>query len=812
MMRSLFLLVACAGLLVAGCKPKPVAPDVAPTDDAPRASPVAVLLFEDNLDFAATDAPGAGREVYRAQVEGLTEALRKRGLPAELVVVPPEGVDVLDLSGYGAALVVDAFMILPQTRAQLVSFVEQGGVLVGVYEVGRFPGAWVDPWPFAEVFGLKALIPSVGGAGVLEAPAGFYQVADIIEPTSPLMAGLTNQVNWGAAARHVWPVSAAGATVLATFPRQLVVQPGEAKPVEVNEALPAVTEFRRGQGRAIYLAVLPTGRAFGGWADASDALTVLANAVAQAAPVSAAKVARPAELTVSVNQLGYAPGWPHTGVVRVRGGATNEPVAGTYRVRNAAGDEVAQGALKAWPGSRWHSRQATLDLSALREPGEYQVRVEVEGVSAETPVRVLEPGSAFAQLNAMMQAWLESIRCGEVCHQDAPLPGGAHAAVDDSTVRLEDMLDLVAALTRMVERQPDDGRLVYELERALMWCWRMRGDDGMPSASVRPVGGAGADVRAQDDRRPREIEKRVSVVNAARYAAVLARAVKPARERISNNLALELSVAAERAYRRIREEPLRDTAEIGWRLWAAVEVYRLNLQADYLEDAQRDVSRLYARQVDRDKVPGTPVYGDFYADGERGTLSPLQYERHRAAGLYRGLIELYRALPEGTSRDDMRSVLDRFAQGFLVNGSALSPYGQFLAGLEPLGAPRPRPGNRGGFEPPEFFQVRSFAARGTPAGESGLNADLLTLAAVAFDWARETGQADLERAGLQQLNWLCGVNPLGLNQLAGERAVPWGLAGRADHPVWTDRSPGRGAIAPNAALLSALAGLPDDAR
>ena len=65
---------------------------------------------------------------------------------------------------------------------------------------------------------------------------------------------------------------------------------------------------------------------------------------------------------------------------------------------------------------------------------------------------------------------------------------------------------------------------------------------------------------------------------------------------------------------------------------------------------------------------------------------------------------------------------------------------------------------------------------------------------------------------MQQLNWLLGVNPLGLNQLADEHVVPRGIAGRADYPVWTADSEGRGEVAPNAALLSVLAILPDDAR
>lgn len=812
MSRIFVLLLMLTGLLTGGCRPKAPAP-VSTSTDSPTSTParVAVLLFEDNLDFAGADAPGAGQAVYRAQVAGLTEALRARAVAAETVVVPPDGVDELDLAGFGSAVVVDAFMIMPATRIALERFVQEGGVLVGVHEVGRYPGAWVDPWPMAELFGLRARLSSAGGAVAPEAPPGFYQKADIVDASSLLMLGLTNTVDWGPLARQVWPVEAAGASVVANFPRHLAFDATGAEPVEVAEPLPAVTERRAGQGRAIYISVLPTGRQFAGWEQAPDAVTLVANA-AKLARAGAPAAVRPVQLTLAVNQAGYAPGWPRTLVVRARGGATGEPLRGSYVVQTDKGDEVLRGELQAWPTELWHSRFARVDLAGVREPGSYRVTVNVLDAHAEIPLRIRAPGELSNELRQTVEAYLETIRCGEVCHADAPVTGGAHAAVDDSTVRLDDMLSLVWALTSAVEAYPEDQRLRFELERAVMWCWRVRGEDGRPASAVRPVGEAVPGQAAAEDRRPRELERTATTAQVARYAAVMARAVKPVRDLISLNLGQEITVAAERAYRLIREEALVSTADIGNRVWAAVEVYRVSYQADYLEDAKREAARLYARQLERDHIPGTAVYGDFFADGERASLSPLQFDRLRNQGVYHGLLELYRVLPAGPGKDDLRSVLDRFTQGFLINGAALSPYGQFAAALEPVGAPRPRPGNRGGFEPPERFQVRWFSYRGSPAGECGRNADQLALTAMALEWARETGQADLERTALQQLNWLLGANPLSLNQLAAERAVPNGITGRADHPVWSEGSTGQGAVAPNAALLAVLAALPDDQR
>lgn len=781
MLRSLLLILMVIG---AGCRPKTPAPAASAAAGVPPAIPAAVLLSEDQLDVLGSDADGTGAALYRSQVDGLASSLRRNRINAETLVVAPAGVEPLELAGWGAVFIVDTPVIRPETWTGLVAFVEQGGVLVAVGEVGTA----VDPAAWSRLFGLTR-----EPGDMEQGPAGAFQWAGLSESGSSLLAGLNQRVDWGPNARHRVRVRAAGATVLAAY----------------ADEQPALTEHRVGAGRAYYLAVLPNGRTFGGWEQPGDTFTVLTR-LAQLGTNVAPRMPRPLRVAVDVNRMGYPVGWPRTAVVRVQGGDPNRRLTGRYEVRDARNQLVTQGSLLSWTGALWRSRLAVASLQEVNAPGTYQlaVKLEEEGVASTTNFNLLPSGMLTERLRQVLERYLEGIRCGEACHADAPVTGGAHAAVDDATVRLEDMLQLTHALTLAVERFPQDDRLRYELERAVMWCWRMRGPDGMPAAAVQPVGGARSGVPAAQDVRPRELLKTNSVALAARYAAVMARATKTVRNQISQNLGQEIAVAAEQAYLRIRKEPLTATADLGDRLWAAVEVHAISYQAEYLEEARRDAARLYSRQLDRDQVPGTAVYGDFFVDGERVYLTPLAYERDTRPGLYYGLLALFRLTPEGTVRDDLRSVLDRFTTGFLVNSSAANPYGRFATAVVPAGPLRPRPGNRGGVEPPERFQLRWFGPHGGP----GLNASQLTLAAVALEWARETGQADLEQAALQQVNGLLGFNPLGLDQVGAENAVPRGFVGRADYPVWAAESEGRGAIAPNAALLSVLARLPDDQR
>jgi hypothetical protein len=765
------LLLFCAGL--SACKPRPTVPAEEPAvSEAAAPAPVAVLAFEENLDFAATESFAGGRELYRDEVEGLTKRLRERGLDARTLLVPLDGFSLSDLAPYGTLVIVDAFVIMPPVRAVLEDFVRRGGTLVGVCEVGRFPGDWAKPWPFGELFGLRTRVTDSYGTGVAGGPAGFYRIADVRAPDAPLLRGLTNRIDWGELAQHVWATESAGAEVLATFPQYLSSVDDQAG-VVVSNALPAVTLQRHGDGRAVFIAVLPTGRIFDGWRASDDALTLLANAAALGGgrrPAADAP-ATPVRVTVGVNQYGYEPDWPKRIVVRLQGGDTNDLPAGMYRVVAADGREVQRGPLPAWPGTLWRSRFLPVDLTTLREPGDYRVEISVQGLEAVTvPLRVAE--DVVGPLLASQQEFWAGMRCGETCHTTDPVPGGYHDASGDWGLRMWSMPHVLWALARFVEEHPENEALRYELDRTARWMWKMAAPDGAPYAAIKsPTDMSPLEIRPAQDTTQRELETRFSFEYAATYAVAVARCLKPVREQISQNLAQELQVCAERAYRRIREEPADSTKDLGNRLWAAVELYRATRIDDYLQDAQRDARALLVRQLEPGHVVDGDVYGDFYADAARTTFSPQQWKRFHAMGLYMGLVELARLLPDGVLRTDINVVLNRLTDGFLLGMSARSPYGQMAAGLEPAGARRPRADGRG-FEPPEKFKVYHFSHRESWVREHGLNCDLMAMATLALERARDTGRPELREMAVRQVNWILGANPLGYGMLEGFATQP----------------------------------------
>lgn len=777
MNRNLCFVASVLLVAFCGCKPKAPPPAPAPAMPAapvaPAVAPVAVLVFEDNLDFAATEPFAGGRGVYVDESEGLARRLRERGLEARTVLVPLDTFSLSDLAAYGSVVIVDAFVILPPARSVLEEFVRRGGTLVGVCEVGRFPGDWAKPWPFGTLFGLQTRVTDRYQTGVASAGDGFYRYADIRAADSPLFRGLTNRIDWGEVAEHVWATEAAGAQVVATFPQYQSTEDETAGAVVISNELPAVTLHRVGEGRSVFIAVLPTGRIFDGWQRSPDALTLVANAAALGGGMRPVQdvAAPPMQVTVGVNQFASEPSWPKRLVLRVTGGDTNVALAGEYRVLTADGGEVTGGELQAWPAPLWRSRFLVADLDKVTQPGDYSVEARVTGLeSLRVPLRVT--ADVVGPLLDSQRAFWAGMRCGETCHRSDPIPGGYHDAAGDWGVRMWAMPHVLWALARYVEDHPDDEALRYELDRTARWMWKMLGPDGAPYAATRPpTDMSPIEIRPAEDTTQRELETRYSFEYAATYVAAVARALKPVHDRVSIPLAEELRVKAETAYRRIREEPVVSSKDLGNRLWAAIELYRATRADDFLKDAERDARALLPRQLERGHVVEGDVYGDFYADPERTTFSPQQWKRFHAMGLYMGLVELARVTPEGVLKTDLDVVLNRLTDGFLLGMSSLSPYGQMAAGLEPADARRPRADGRG-LEPPDRFRVYHFSHREAWVRDHGLNCDMLAMATLALERARDTGRNDLREMAVRQVNWILGANPLGYGMLEGFATTP----------------------------------------
>jgi len=229
---------------------------------------------------------------------------------------------------------------------------------------------------------------------------------------------------------------------------------------------------------------------------------------------------------------------------------------------------------------------------------------------------------------------------------------------------------------------------------------------------------------------------------------------------VSRELATELQACAERAYRRLRAEAPQDSKDLGNRMWAAVELYRATRTPDYLRDAEADARVVLARQLGPGRVEDGDVFGDFFADAAQTTFSPQQWKRFHALGLYMGLLELARLVPEGALKTDLNAALDRLTDGFLLGMARLSPYGQFAAALEPAVAT------------PGSFTVYHFSHRQAWVRDHGLNCDLLAMATVALERERDTGRRELREMAVRQVSWILGANPLGYGMLEGFATHP----------------------------------------
>jgi len=132
------------------------------------------------------------------------------------------------------------------------------------------------------------------------------------------------------------------------------------------------------------------------------------------------------------------------------------------------------------------------------------------------------------------------------------------------------------------------------------------------------------------------------------------------------------------------------------------------------------------------------------------------------------------------------AVAGRIEQGLLRGLGEATPYGLFAAGLEPVGPLKPKIAGRAGYEPPERFRLVTFAQRGGPVGERGLNAEAAML---AFLCAGAEGSPDLRGLAFRQMDGFLGFNPLGRPQLDEKTGLLMhGPVGRglSNAPVWAE--------------------------
>ncbi|HMP77737.1 MAG TPA: hypothetical protein PKE12_15685 [Kiritimatiellia bacterium] len=540
---------------------------------------------------------------------------------------------------------------------------------------------------------------------------------------------LKGELDWGPLAALRWPVRERDASVVA----------GD------DESAPVFTVNAREKGLAYALSLLPPGRMYQGWEAAPGGVAVIESIIRATSPRGLLPAPVPVRVDVAANQVAFGEGaWPARVIARVRGGETNRP-SGTFTVRDAAGALVSSDALRAAP-DRWRARFLTADLGAL-PAGAYTVEVAVPG--AEPVAREVRRDSAelALRLASGLAYWLDALTLPELAAGE-PLPAEL----------MEDRALLAWALARALQEPGAPERYRYELERLLFW---------MRAAGPRVL--SDADVPA-------------SALSA--WSAALARAVEPARLQISRNLATEIQVLAEQAFQRLAASDGDDTAALGARLWPAAELFKATMIDDYRIAAEAAARAAFGRQLDRGRVPGGDVRGDFYADAQRTTFAPLQWQRGRRIGLPLGLVLLESLTEPGALKADLNTVLDRYTRGALLATAEQNPYGLIAVGLEPATPPRPRPDGRA-LAAPESFRALYYGNAAN--GANGVEDIRLALAVVALERGYVTGESALRALAAAQVNGFLGLNPAGRVLLSAE-AMGVGPVGRGSDnvPVWPE--------------------------
>lgn len=419
-MTRILLLVAAAGLVIgAGCKPRQTTDSSASNAGAQTNAPprVAILYVEEIADRA----PG-GLSVHADQLERLAAALREKGLPAEVALIPADEDQPRISPAFDAAIALDVPDYRPGDIRMLGDFVRDGGTLLVIGPPGTAGG----------LLGVEA---------IGEAPLPRSGATRIVRSGPPFPDSTPDELDWGPLANWRWPVRAEKAIVR----------------VVDGDGAPILTEYAAGAGKAWLLALLPPGRMFNGWASAPHALATVAEIVRSATAQNRADAPAPMRVTLSANMAAFGENqWPARVIARIRGGKPDETLTGTFEARDEENKIALKGNLQPLP-ARWRSRFLYADLAKL-PPGAYRVTISIPP---------LEPVSVDVQrsddvLNATISeglgAWLDA--------QDFKLP------IEETRItprEIEDRALLAWALARASEIPGSPERYRYDLERLAYW-------------------------------------------------------------------------------------------------------------------------------------------------------------------------------------------------------------------------------------------------------------------------------------------------------------------------------------------------------
>lgn len=464
---------------------------------------------------------------------------------------------------------------------------------------------------------------------------------------------------------------------------------------------------------------------------------------------------------LGVSQLGYRPADPKFVVARVES-PVKKP--GVFRVvRLPDGEAVLTEKLERVPFRDWSGAFFRGDFSTVREPGRYQVEVSFD---KKNWVRS-DPFSIGDRLfdcetSRLVFDFLAGLRSDNPKIFGFPKLGGYRDTGTMLARYLNTNPQLVYGIACYVESanvpktdlpQVHDAvdALRYGVESMLAW---QKGDGSVISAVARDPDIYPHNQNPEENTRPwKTLEGDLSATLAYPAAmATAARALAPYDAELS---AKALAAAKKTQAWVSRKAKFKQTSPLGNELWSAVEIYRMTKDPEDLKQAKELAAKILTRQfLDYSRTPDG-ICGNL-SNSQRAPDFAFQYKVIHELGMYLGLIELLPLLDQSDPLyGDIHFFLEVFSRQYLLKMSSLTPYREIAEGLER---------NENGTFSVSYFHPPT--ARLGVQGH-GLNCDHLAYAFMGARLAESLHNPDLEDFSLNQLQWVFGVNPLGISMMSG---------------------------------------------
>lgn len=471
-------------------------------------------------------------------------------------------------------------------------------------------------------------------------------------------------------------------------------------------------------------------------------------------------VAKPEQpLVVAVSQLGYRPGDRKRVVVRAPDGSA--PATSFRVVRLPETGAVLERPLEAVPFDDWTGQYAAGDFSGLAEEGRYQVEVRLGGTWYRSEVFSLRERLFDRATSRLCYEFLQALRADDPVLYGHHELGGYQDTGGMLARYLCTIVHLVYGMSHYVEAQGfsrDEAtkiryaidELQYGVRSMLAW---QQDDGSVVDAVIREPDLYPHNQFAADNTYPwKVVEGGASMLVYPAAMAAASRALAP----YDAELASRALAAAKKTYRKVGAGRLPvHSGAIGGFLWDTMELYLATDDPAYLERARTLAAKLLERQfLDYTRSEGG-VCGNLSFSGRTEEFA-YQYKFLHEVGMYLGLIELAAGVdPSDPLSGDLRFFHRAFAERYLLRMASFTPYGQIAEGLE-----RNEDGT---------FRVSYFhPPTGKLGPEShGLNCDHLAYALMAAELSRQLDDPRLEDFAADQVQWVFGVNPLGLSMMTG---------------------------------------------